>query len=113
MEKKIANLVNEVFDNFKDYDRSMLHRKIKELVDSKYSNLNDRQKKILEDSDRDSIPIFMFTAKDKCSMSGLNIYEVTCKEQGCTQEYLDKLEIDLDDYGDWVDSHPEKIKLPD
>jgi hypothetical protein len=113
MEEKIANLVNEVFDNFKDYDRLMLHRKIKELIDSKYSNLNDRHKKILEDSDRDSIPVFMFTAKDKCSMSALNIYEGVCKEQGCSEEFLWELECVLEDYGDWVDEHPEKIKLPD
>jgi hypothetical protein len=116
MEEKIKGLVNEVFDYFdgdKPMTRLFLHNRIKKLIDFKYSNLNDRQNKILEDSQRDSIPVFILTAKDVLSLPVLRDYLEICKKFRCSEEFVDQLTKVLEDYMGWREDYPSQVKLPD
>lgn len=87
--------------------------RLQELINMKYSKLSDRERKMLDAHEKLGIPIFIFTAKDKLSMMPLLDYEKACRNAGCSAEFMEHLGFKLDDYAEWCDVHPEKMKNPD
>ena len=72
-----------------------------------------RDKKIIEDSERDGIPIFVLTAKDLISEKGINLYLTQCKHNLCDKNFCDLVRDRLVEFRLWQKNNPSKVKLPD
>jgi hypothetical protein len=72
-----------------------------------------KDKKIIEDAERDGIPIFVLTAKDKVSLETLYDYEENCRRMGCDAKHINGIILRANEFEDWqIDNH-DKVKLPD
>jgi hypothetical protein len=72
-----------------------------------------KDKKIIYDSERRRIPIFVITAKDKVSVEAIKAYKVLCDTFGCDRDFTDSVENKISDFEDWQKCHPDQVKLPD
>ncbi len=72
-----------------------------------------KDKKIIEDSEARSIPIFVLTAKDTCSCRAIAAYWDVCITAGCDRNYIDDIYKRLQKFEAWQKEHSEETKLPD
>jgi hypothetical protein len=75
--------------------------------------MKTKDKKIIEDSERDMIPIFVLTAKDLLSVKGINLYLTQCKHNLCSKEHCDNVRDRLVEFKAWQKNYPDKVKMPD
>ena len=75
--------------------------------------MNKKDAKIIEDAERDGIPIFVITAKDVCSVEALENYYVDCASEGCSKEHLAGINERTDEFKEWQMNNPDKVHLPD
>lgn len=73
--------------------------------------MTEKDKKIIEDAERENIPIFVFTAKDVLSFNMLVIYRDAC--EACSKEHCQQIEERIDEFYLWQKNNPDKVKLPD
>jgi len=74
--------------------------------------MTEKDKKIIEDSERDGIPIFVFTAKDVNSISPLYSYFGKCMVD-CKKEHLMGILDRMKEFLNWQAENPHRTKLPD
>lgn len=72
-----------------------------------------KDKKIIEDGEARGIPIFVFTAKDRISLSVLDYYKSLCRAEECPQSHLSEIGARIDEFKNWQKNNPDKTKLPD
>jgi len=75
--------------------------------------MTDRDKKIIEDSEAAGIPIFVFTAKDRLSVDALSSYFNNAYFNNCKREFVEGIELRIDEFSAWQIANPDKVKLPD
>ncbi len=75
--------------------------------------MTPRDKKIIEDSEREGIPIFVFTAKDILSAQAIQDYILHCRAKGCNEAHTDGVYDRLLEFQEWQGANPGKVKLPD
>jgi hypothetical protein len=75
--------------------------------------MNAKDKRIIEYSEANGIPIFVITAKDFISVSAIEHYRALCKAEECSQEHLSEITSRVDDFRKWQKANPDKVKLPD
>ena len=75
--------------------------------------MNAKTKKIIEDAERDGIPIFVLTAKDVLSTNTIKDYGVACISTGCSQEHYVDVGRRLVEFKQWQEANASKVKLPD
>jgi len=75
--------------------------------------MKDKDKKIIEDSERVGIPIFVLTAKDNCSVVALVEYFKQVTLEGCSQEHKLGVMKRIDDFREWQINNLERVKMPD
>jgi len=75
--------------------------------------MTPRDKKVIEDSERRNIPIFVFTAKDILSAHMLHLYKHAVEQAGCSQDLIKGVDARWTEFEDWQTAHPLETKIPD
>ena len=75
--------------------------------------MTDKDKKIIEDAEREGIPIFVLTAKDMCTVQTLRKYKEICATAGCDKTHVNGIQERIVELDIWGCENPEKMKLPD
>lgn len=73
--------------------------------------MTPKDKKNIEDAEREGIPIFVFTAKDQLAFSVLNYYMHKCKNAGCNDTHIIGVIERMYEFEGWKLNN--KVKLPD
>lgn len=72
-----------------------------------------KDKKIIKESKKTGIPIFVFTAKDKLAFEVLKNYYEACKEAKCKKKHISGIEMRILEWATWMMENKKKLKLPD
>ncbi len=72
-----------------------------------------KDKKIIEDCQRDDIPMFVISGKDICAIPALVEYLTQCAMDGCCDEHREAVKTRIDEFRDWQMNHPNRVHLPD
>jgi hypothetical protein len=75
--------------------------------------MTNKDKKIIEDSEAQGIPIFVLTAKDFVSTSTINRYRDLCRAEECDIAHIAEIGTRIDEFRKWQKENPDKVKLPD
>lgn len=75
--------------------------------------MNRKDIKIIEDAKIGDIPLFVFTAKDLCTVDVLEFYKATCSANGCDEVHMKSIEERIQEFKDWQNDNPDKTKIPD
>lgn len=75
--------------------------------------MTERNKKIIEDAERLGIPIFVLTAKDKCSTRAIRTYKSICSVEGCHPAFLNEIQERIYDFENYQRVPTNLVKLPD
>lgn len=71
------------------------------------------QKALLFRCLRNDIPAMVFSGNDILFLPLLKKYHQDAKEAGCTQEFLDDIQLRIEEFEKHIEMSPETIKLPD
>ena len=74
--------------------------------------MTDKDKKIIEDAEREGIPIFVLTAKDAISLEVLSYYFDKCG-RACNINHVEAVGDRLFEFSEWQVNNKDKVKLPD
>lgn len=74
--------------------------------------MTEKDKKIIEDAEREGIPIFVLTAKDKIALQALIEYRDSCGVI-CSNEHYQGIEKRIDEFAEWESNNLNKMKIPD
>jgi hypothetical protein len=72
-----------------------------------------KDKKIIEDSEREGIPMFVFTAKDLLATDALERYRIMCQRERCSSEHVAGIEARIKEFKNWHMMNEDKMKYPD
>lgn len=75
--------------------------------------MTEKDKKIIEDAEKEGIPIFVFTAKDVVSSTTLAYYWNRCISAGCKPEHTKAILDRVNEFKEWQRNNQNKVKLPD
>jgi hypothetical protein len=75
--------------------------------------MTTKDKKIIEDSERDGIPIFVLTAKDRLSPDTIRDYFTLCHASHCNIDHLKNILDRTKEFENWQKGNTNKVKLPD
>lgn len=59
------------------------------------------------------IPVFVLCGSDSCAIEALEEYYNIAKKKGCSPEFLDDLFLLIEDFRQFNNEEPDKVKLPD
>jgi hypothetical protein len=59
------------------------------------------------------IPVFVLCGSDACAIESLKEYYRIAYEKGCTKEFLDDLQLLINDFEQFQTEEPEKVGIPD
>lgn len=71
------------------------------------------QKRLLHKCMHAEIPVFVLCGNDACAIESLKEYYRIAKEKGCSDEFLEDLQLLIQDFELFQQEEAEKIKLPD
>lgn len=57
-------------------------------------------------------PVFVLPATDQLAQQAIAHYLNVCKSMGCSDEYVEIIDCDLQDFVDFAAKHPDKVKMP-
>lgn len=72
-----------------------------------------KDKKIIEDAEREGIPIFVLIAKDAAAVQTLKDYKQHCKSLGSPANHLFGIHNVIEEFLTWEMKNRNKIKIPD
>ncbi len=72
-----------------------------------------KDQKIIEDSERNNIPIFVFTAKDKLALAAIRTYHMDCITAKTSQEHCNAVMERYKGFKEWQKKNKKLVKLPD
>lgn len=75
--------------------------------------MTKKDKKIVEESEREGFPIFVISAKDACSLQAIGMYQSLCHSRECGIEHIKGVQERLDEFRKWQSLNPDKVKIPD
>lgn len=75
--------------------------------------MTPKDKKIIEDSERDGIPIFVLTAKDYHSVEAIAGYFKDCVHGGCNFSHLQGVVERFNEFKKWQIDNIKLVKTPD
>lgn len=75
--------------------------------------MTEKDKKIIEDSEREGIPIFVLTAKDLLALPALSAYIQKCQREKCKFLHVDGIADRMREFISWKIKNPDKMKMPD
>ncbi|MDR0658844.1 MAG: hypothetical protein LBG18_07940 [Mediterranea sp.] len=59
------------------------------------------------------IPVFVLCGSDSCAVESLKEYYRIAREKGCTPEFLDDLQLLINDFEHFQNEESGKVALPD
>lgn len=71
------------------------------------------QRRLLHKCMHAEIPVFVLCGSDACAVESLKAYYKIACEKGCTADFLDDLQLLINDFELFQCEEPEKIGLPD
>ncbi|NDV77557.1 hypothetical protein [Dysgonomonas sp. 511] len=71
------------------------------------------QKALLFRCLRNDVPAMVFSGNDILFLPLLKQYHQNAKEAGCSQEFLDDIQLRIEEFEKHIDMSPDTIKLPD
>lgn len=71
------------------------------------------QRRLLHKCMHAEIPVFVLCGSDACAIEALEEYYRIAKNKGCSKEFLDDLQLLINDFQNFGKEEPEKISLPD
>lgn len=71
-----------------------------------------KDKKIIDDAEKQGIPIFVLTAKDKVSLDTIIAYRSACAEI-CSNKHNIGIKARIDEFAEWQELNSDKVKIPD
>ncbi len=71
------------------------------------------QRRLLHKCMHAEIPVFVLCGSDACAIESLKEYYRIARDKGCSQEFLDDLQLLINDFELFQNEEPEKVKLPD
>lgn len=74
--------------------------------------MTEKDKKIIEDAEKNGTPIFVLTAKDKNSTATIYDYHDNCITH-CDEKHLTGIAKRIIDFEEWQEANPDKVKFPD
>jgi hypothetical protein len=80
---------------------------------NKNKQMETKTLKIIADAQRDNIPIFVLTAKDKLSIEAIEHYWSICDLDNCEPAHIVGVQQRINDFQAWQSANPDKVKLPD
>ena len=75
--------------------------------------MNKKDQKIIADAEREGIPIFVLTAKDKLSAEALQQYWSACDLESCNPGHIIGVQQRINEFEAWQRANMDKVKLPD
>lgn len=75
--------------------------------------MTTKDKKIIEDSEKNNIPIFVFTAKDKLTEEIIRTYLSLCIAINCNGDHITAIYDRIQEFKNWQAKNPDKVKTPD
>lgn len=75
--------------------------------------MNTKTKKLIEDCERENIPIFVLSAKDICSVFAIRQYRQTCVNHVCGDNHLNGVTDRINEFEKWQLENKTKTKIPD
>lgn len=76
--------------------------------DRKYGRITTEHGDIPDDE-----PVIVFRARDRLTPKLIGIYWNLCKEAGSPQRHLDLINSTHDQFDNWQDANPDKVRTPD
>lgn len=71
------------------------------------------QKAILHKCLRNDWPAFVIAGTDVCAIEAMEAYLEIAKTKGCSKEFLDDMQLVIDEMRQFQQEEPEHIKIPD
>ncbi|MCT4589868.1 MAG: hypothetical protein N4A71_18735 [Carboxylicivirga sp.] len=71
------------------------------------------QKAILHKCLRNDWPAFVIAGTDICAVEVMEAYLQVAKKKGCSQEFLDDMQLVIDEMRQFQQEEPEHLKIPD
>lgn len=81
-------------------------------VKNKMNKMKD-QRRLLHKCMHAEIPVFVLCGSDACAVDSLKAYYEIARARGCTSEFLEDLQLLINDFELFQREEPEKIELPD
>lgn len=75
--------------------------------------MSKKDKKIIENSERESFPIFVLSAKDVCSLDAMRSYYNSCIEQRCSVDHLNAIVERIAEFEAYQEQNCDNVKIPD
>lgn len=75
--------------------------------------MNSKDQKIIKDSEKRGIPIFVLTAKDLASIITIREYLKKCIDLECSKDHLFGIVTRIEEFKEWQQSNEDKMKIPD
>lgn len=74
--------------------------------------MNQKDRKIIDDAERDGIPIFVLTAKDKCTGPTLQKYFEEVMMESYSESFHVAVIDRIEEFEAWQAANPDKVKIP-
>lgn len=71
------------------------------------------QKAILHKCLKNDWPAFVIAGTDVCATEAMEAYLKIAKQKGCNKEFLDDMQLVIDEMKQFQQEEPEHIKIPD
>jgi len=71
------------------------------------------QKALLFRCIKNDVPAMVFSGNDILFLPLLKRYYQDAREEGCTQEFLDDIQLRIEEFEKHIEMSPDTIKLPD
>lgn len=75
--------------------------------------MTPKDQKIIEDSERLGIPIFVLTAKDYCSIGAMLSYLQHCNAVECPKNHTHGIKDRIEEFEEWQEKNEGLVKNPD
>ncbi len=71
------------------------------------------QRRLLHKCMHAEIPVFVLCGSDSCAVEALEEYYEIARKKGCSVEFLEDLQLLIDDFKLFQTQEPEKVNIPD
>lgn len=71
------------------------------------------QRRLLHKCMHAEIPVFVLCGSDSCAIEALEEYYTIARNKGCSEAFLEDLQLLIDDFKLFQVQEPEKVSIPD
>lgn len=71
------------------------------------------QRRLLHKCMHAEIPVFVLCGSDSCAIEALEEYYAIARKKGCSEAFLEDLQLLINDFKQFQAEEPEKVNIPD